>query len=148
MTDERFPGYRDHLEAGYAGQIAESGQMSWEDAVEKASEDTGRLLPKGVATPDNYLFTAVDGDTEVGLVWINLVTKSDGIHGFVYDIEVHETARRQGYGRAIMLAAEQVAREHGASSMRLNVFGYNVAARRLYEEIGYETTSMQMLKRF
>jgi GNAT superfamily N-acetyltransferase len=58
--------------------------------------------------------TTYDGPAEAGLIWVALETKSDGVHGFVYDVEVHEDFRRRGYGGAIMLAAEQTVRERGA----------------------------------
>jgi ribosomal protein S18 acetylase RimI-like enzyme len=147
MTDEQYRAFREHAEDGYAQQIAESGSMAWEDAVEKASQDYQRLLPKGLATPDQFLYAAYDGPAEVGILWVSLETKSDGVHGFVADVEVHENFRRQGYGRAIMLAAEDTVRARGALTMGLNVFGTNTSARSLYEQLGYETTSAQMRKR-
>jgi ribosomal protein S18 acetylase RimI-like enzyme len=64
----------------------------------------------------------------------------------VYDVEVRPEHRRAGHGRAIMLAAEDVARAEGAESIALNVFGHNHAARALYEDLGYETISLQMRK--
>jgi ribosomal protein S18 acetylase RimI-like enzyme len=147
MTDEQYRGYREHAEESYAQQMAESGEMSWEDSVEKAASDYARLLPKGLATPDQYLYAAYDGSAEVGLLWISLQTRSGGIEGFVYDIEVHPDFRRRGYGGAIMTAAESLVRDRGGLAMALNVFGSNVGARSLYEQLGYETTSTQMRKR-
>jgi ribosomal protein S18 acetylase RimI-like enzyme len=147
MTDGQYRGFRERVEDGYARQIAESGAMAWEDAVEKAAADNARLLPKGLATPDNHLWTAYDGSIPVGRIWVHLQTRSDGVHAFIYDVEVREEFRRQGYGRAIMTAAEAACRDLGASSMGLNVFGSNVAARGLYDGLGYEVTSQQMRKR-
>jgi ribosomal protein S18 acetylase RimI-like enzyme len=147
MTDEQYRRYSEHAEDGYARQIAESGSMAWEEAVQKASDDYARLLPKGLASPDNYLYAAYDTATEVGLIWLSFETKSDGIHAFVYDIEVFPDFRRRGYGAAIMTAGESSARDRGALSIGLNVFGSNVGARSLYEQLGYETTSVQMRKR-
>jgi ribosomal protein S18 acetylase RimI-like enzyme len=46
-----------------------------------------------------------------------------------------------------MLAGEDFARTHGAESIGLNVFGQNTGARALYEDLGYETVSVQMRKR-
>jgi ribosomal protein S18 acetylase RimI-like enzyme len=147
MTDEQYRRFREHAEEEYAREITESGSLAWEDAVEKSSEDHARLLPKGLATPDHYLYAAYDGPTEVGLMWLFFETKSDGVKGFVYAVEVFADFRRQGYGAAIMTAAESAARDRGAVAMGLNVFGTNVGARSLYEQIGYEATSIQMRKR-
>lgn len=45
-----------------------------------------------------------------------------------------------------MLLAESHVRSRGGSALALNVFGFNTAARTLYESLGYETTSLQMRK--
>jgi ribosomal protein S18 acetylase RimI-like enzyme len=147
MTDAQFAAYRSTAEDGYARQVAESGAMSWAAAVEKAAADFARLLPEGRGTPGAHLFTAHAGDDQVGMVWLRLETGADGRHAFVYDIEVRPEHRRAGHGRAIMLAAEDFVRAQGAESIGLNVFGQNVGARALYEDLGYETISIQMRKR-
>jgi ribosomal protein S18 acetylase RimI-like enzyme len=46
-----------------------------------------------------------------------------------------------------MEVAERQAREYGCSSLGLNVFGGNEVAIRLYQSLGYRTTSQQMNKR-
>jgi ribosomal protein S18 acetylase RimI-like enzyme len=45
-----------------------------------------------------------------------------------------------------MQAAERLACEYGCSSLALNVFGGNEVAIKLYESLGYRTTSQQMTK--
>ena len=147
MTDEQYRAYRDIAEDGYAKEIAESGLMAWPDAVQKASEDFARRLPDGLATADSYLRTAYDDGAEVGMLWLLIETRSDGRRAFVGDISVREDLRRRGYGEAIMTAAEALGRELGAATISLNVFSSSVAARALYERLGYETTSLQMRKR-
>ena len=49
-------------------------------------------------------------------------------------------------GRKAMEAAEQWAREQGATRMALNVFGDNVVAQSLYRRFGFEVTSVNMAK--
>lgn len=46
-----------------------------------------------------------------------------------------------------MILAGDYARQQGAHTLGLNVFGFNVAARNLYQSIGYEPTAIQMRKR-
>jgi GNAT superfamily N-acetyltransferase len=65
---------------------------------------------------------------------------------FVYDIEMDETQRGKGYGRATMLAGEVAARELGATTMGLNVFGFNTAAINLYTSLGCTVSSQNMMK--
>jgi ribosomal protein S18 acetylase RimI-like enzyme len=146
MTDEQYRRYRERAEQKYARDIADSGAMPLAEAQEKSRADYRRLLPDGLATPGHRLWTAYDGADEVGLFWLHLNQKSDGRHAFVDDVEVREEVRRRGYGRAMFQAAERVCRELGVVSIGLNVFGHNVGARALYEELGFEVTSVQMRK--
>jgi ribosomal protein S18 acetylase RimI-like enzyme len=147
MTDAEYRAFADTAEDDYAKQISESGSMSWEAAVEKAAEDFAKQLPRGLQSPDQYLYTAYAGDTAVGVFWLRLETTPDLRKAFINDIAVYEDFRRQGYGRAIMLAGEDEARALGATVLGLNVWGGNVGARALYEQLGYETLSVQMQKR-
>ena len=147
MTEEQYRAYREFADEDYARNIAESGAMSYSDAVEKSAEDFGRLLPKGLATPDHYFWTAYDGPTEVGVLWLRIEEKADGLQAFGFDFRVVPELRRHGYGRAMMVAAEQICRERGVVSIGLHVFGFNTGARSLYEQMGFEVTSIQMKKR-
>jgi ribosomal protein S18 acetylase RimI-like enzyme len=55
----------------------------------------------------------------------------------VNGIAVDAAARRKGVAAALLAAAEQRARDQGASKITLRVFGTNAAARRVYERAGY-----------
>lgn len=81
----------------------------------------------------------------VGRIWLGL-KHPRGTAGcaFLYDIEVDEPYRGQGYGRALLAAAEEAARSHGASAIELNVFGGNAAAIALYRRAGYVVVQQQM----
>ncbi|MEU3453214.1 GNAT family N-acetyltransferase [Micromonospora sp. NPDC006766] len=147
MTDEQYRRYRDDAEVSYAQHIAESGMLPPAEARQKARDDYARLLPDGLATEGHHLWTAYDGDVEVGMFWLNVERKSDGPHAFVYDFEVRPELRRKGYGRAIMEAAEARCREWGIVGIGLNVFAANVGARALYEQMGFEAATVQMRKR-
>ncbi|KXK63281.1 hypothetical protein AWW66_04055 [Micromonospora rosaria] len=147
MTEEQFRRYRQGAEADYAENVAASGAMALPEAREKARTDYDRLLPDGLGTAGHHLWAAYDGAVEVGMVWLHVEEKSDGRHAFGYDFEVRPELRRQGYGRAVIQAAEELCREWGVVSIGLNVFGFNQAARALYEQMGFEVTSVQMRKR-
>ena len=147
MTEEQYRVYREFAEQDYAENIARSGAMPLADAIKKAAEDFARLHPDGLATPDDLLWTAYDGDEQVGMLGLRLQQRSDGLHAFGFDFRVEAGLRRQGYGRAIMAAAEQVCRERGILSVGLNVFGFNLGAQSLYQQMGFEVTSVQMNKR-
>ncbi|SCF34262.1 GNAT family N-acetyltransferase [Micromonospora mirobrigensis] len=146
MTDQQYLRYRESAEADYADNIAKAGVMPLPEAREKAREDYRQLLPDGLASAGHHLWTAYDSDDEVGMVWLHIDEKSDGTHAFGYDFEVRPELRRKGYGRMIMQAVEQLCRERGVGSIGLSVFGNNLGARALYEEMGFEVTRIQMRK--
>ncbi len=143
MTEAQYAAYRSTAEDGYARQIAESGAMSAAAAADKAARDFARYLPDGLRTPDQHLFAAYDGDTEVGMLWLRI---ADG-EAYVFDIRVRPDRRGRGHGRAIMEAGEAECRSRGVTAIALNVFGGNTVARALYERLGFVTTSVQMRKR-
>ena len=147
MTEEQYRRYRDGAGVSYAQHIAESGMLPPAEARQKARDDYARLLPDGLATEGHHLWTAYDGDVEVGLLWLHVERKSDGLHAFVYDFEVRPELRRKGYGRAILETAEARCREWGVVSTGLSVFGANVGARALYEQLGFQVAVVQMRKR-
>jgi aminoglycoside 6'-N-acetyltransferase len=61
-------------------------------------------------------------------------------------ISVASAARGRGIGTALMLAAEEWARAHGAERMDLGLDAANTGALRLYERLGYEVHGHSMSK--
>ncbi len=70
--------------------------------------------------------------------------RPNGTSAWVFDIRVDDAQRGKGLGRALMEAMHAAARDLGATSVGLNVFGHNTAAVRLYESLGYRVTAQQM----
>lgn len=58
-------------------------------------------------------------------------------------VMVAESHRRQGIGRALMLAAEEWAREVGVRKLELHVFPHNAPALALYEGLGFEREGLR-----
>jgi ribosomal protein S18 acetylase RimI-like enzyme len=55
----------------------------------------------------------------------------------LYDLFVVPEVRRGGAGRVLLLAAEQLAKEHGKARMDLTTAKTNVAAQTAYESLGW-----------
>ncbi|MFD7445564.1 GNAT family N-acetyltransferase [Streptomyces sp. NPDC059909] len=147
MTDGEF---REWLVAA-----VESYTQSWvtrgvppEQARAKSESDHRDLLPDGLATRGAWLDVLVADGTTVGHVWVAERELHPGEQGaYVYDVEVADAYRGRGYGRALMLLAERVARtEAGASRLGLHVFAGNTPALGLYESLGYRTTQINYFK--
>ena len=145
MSVEEYDAWVPVAIASYAADHARVGSKPADEALSSAKKEFAELLPEGAETPEHHLLVASAAGPRVGILWLRIPTK-EPVRAFVYDIEVDEAVRGRGYGRAIMLAAETYAREHGATSIRLHVFGDNTVARRLYESLGYETTNVNMAK--
>lgn len=127
------------------GQVG-AGSMTADQALQLAEKQFADLLPDGVETAGHHLLIPeTDGDA-VGILWIHLADGTDSPTAFIYDFMVDEALRGRGIGRQIMLAGEEYARERGAASMRLHVFGSNAVARHLYRSLGYDETNVAMAK--
>jgi GNAT superfamily N-acetyltransferase len=147
MSPDELATYLRHAPEGYRRQRVEFGGETEAQAQAAADRDFAELFPNGKPGPDHFLFVARDehGD-RVGLLWLALRARTDVTTTFIYDIEVDQEHRRQGWGRAIMSAAEDWARENGAHQVALNVFGANTAARALYLSAGYSERAVVMAK--
>lgn len=146
MTEEEYRVFLDGAVRGFAqGKIA-SGEWTPEEALDRSQADFDRLLPEGLKSPDQFLFTGHDassGET-VSVLWIALRMKGGRLEAYIYEIEVRAEARGKGYGRATMQAAIDKARELRADTVGLHVFGHNTVARSLYESLGFYPTNISM----
>jgi ribosomal protein S18 acetylase RimI-like enzyme len=146
MTPAEFDEWETAALAGYAEDVARSRSIPLEEAQRVAREGHDRFLPDGLATAGVHLVIGEDDAGErVGILWIG--PNPDGVGpAWVFDIEVEESRRGEGWGRKLMLEAERLARDDGHAELGLNVFGSNAVARGLYESLGYEPTAIQMRK--
>ncbi len=149
MNDLEYQAYLAFAVSDYADEKAAAGNWQPSEALERSAQEFQKLLPDGVATPDNYLFKIEDqalGAT-VGMIW--LARMMQGAHPimFIYDFRIDEAYRRKGYGEQAMRAAEEQAKALGFDTIALHVFGHNHAARALYEKMGYEITNINMAKK-
>ena len=147
MTQSEYEEYYEHLISGYAADNVRAGYWDESEALEKSRKETERLLPQGLQSKDHYLFSLYDGDQAVGVIWLKANVDRPVKSGFIFDVEIKEEFRGKGYGKQIMLLIEEKARELGLKSIGLHVFAYNKVAKNLYESIGYETSSLNMIKK-
>jgi GNAT superfamily N-acetyltransferase len=147
MTADEFDVFRTRLVRDYAADHVRAGNWPEDEAQERAASQTDSLLPEREQTPGTLLLVAETADgAPVGHVWVGLNQTPAAGGAWIYDIEVLAGHRGQGYGRALLAAAEQETVRHGVHAMGLNVFGPNAVARGLYESAGYEITTLQMRK--
>ena len=95
-----------------------------------------RRVIAGVAAGERVLFGALHGGVLLGTVQLILATPPNQTHrAEVGKLLVHRKARRQGLGRALMLAAEAEARLRGRTLLTMDTA--SGAAERLYSDLGY-----------
>lgn len=148
MSEATYQEWLAFVVEDYANEKVKAGAWLPEEALERSRNDFQRLLPQGVNSPDQYLYTIHNTETgeDVGVLWFADVRFGLQRMAFVYDVLVYEQFRRRGYARAGMLALEEKARALGIGKMALHVFGSNQGALALYQEIGYEITDYSMAK--
>ncbi|MFH7323063.1 GNAT family N-acetyltransferase [Aeromicrobium sp. JJY06] len=147
VTAERFPAWLRRTRAEYEADLVATGETP-EEARRQARASTDHAFPDDVPTPGHAVFDLItDEGTVAGYLWLGHDTSGDSRSWWVWDVFVEPEQRGRGVGRAAMRLAEEYARDAGAQTLGLSVFGFNEAARGLYESLGYEVTSVKMRKR-
>ena len=145
MTESEYETRIPALMREYAEDEIKAGRSTPETAAERVERMFAGLLPDGIATDGQVLFSGVADGVVIGFIWLGLPT-AERPQAWVFDVQVDPEHRRHGYGRALMLAAEDELRSRGVGRLGLNVFGHNPNARNLYESLGFAVTSVQMSK--
>jgi len=142
MPQERIGPWLAAADAEYVESRILSGE-SREVAEANAAASTAEHFPGGVLLETHRLFEIVVEDDVVGFLWIGPMAASAS-DWWVWDIEIHEPFRRKGYARAALELGHAEAKRLGATTIGLNVFGYNTGAQELYASLGYTVTSTRM----
>lgn len=148
MNEADFRAYMDWSIADYAQEHIRTGRWSQEEGLQRAKQQYQELLPDGLESPNQYLFSiqnTVAGE-KVGMLWFAVQEHGGKPGAFVYDVKIEEQFRRHGYGEQAFVILEEKVRALGLDTIGLHVFGHNHAARALYEKLGYVPTNINMLK--
>ncbi len=149
MTENEFKDYLRSSVEEYAQEHVRVGNWDPTEALQKSEREFQQLLPQGVQSKDQHLFSIVDDATgaKVGILWFAVQYKASRPYAFVYDFQIYEEFRRKGYGRQSFVELEGKVKELGLDSISLHVFGHNQPAIDLYKKVGYEVTNMHMTKK-
>jgi ribosomal protein S18 acetylase RimI-like enzyme len=147
MTAEEYVAWLPRHEREYAENMIDFGGVEREAAHAKAAKDFERLLGDGLDTAGNSLYVVDDDGVPAGSLWLAERDDEQGAFLFVYDVNVDESRRGRGLGRAAMVFAEEEARRREIPRLILNVFGGNEIARNLYRSLGYDEMAVWMVKR-
>jgi GNAT superfamily N-acetyltransferase len=90
---------------------------------------------------DTVVLLAGDGPDGLAVLRLRSSIWTAGLECYLAELYVVPALRGQGRGRALMEAALELARKRGADWMELNTDEGDVAARALYERLGFKATA-------
>ena len=148
MTEIELRAFLDVAIRTYADEHVKSGDWHPDEALGRSEAEFHELLPSGLATPNQYLFSIRDPASaeNVGILWFHARHRAVESAAFIYNIEIYPPFQRRGYASQALMALEARARALGLSKIELHVFGHNTGARALYEKLGFAATHAMMAK--
>ncbi|MET9362784.1 GNAT family N-acetyltransferase [Streptomyces sp. NPDC006632] len=88
--------------------------------------------------PSHFLVAELDGEVAGFIRLVPATSLATNRHvRQIQGLEIAESARRRGVGRALLRGAYEAARRQGATRITLHVLGHNTPARSLYEAEGF-----------
>jgi ribosomal protein S18 acetylase RimI-like enzyme len=148
MTQAEFASYSEDAIARYAEENVKAGIWTSADALTNARKAFQDLLPVGLQTRNNLLYSIKQRATgeNVGVIWIKILHDRNPYTAYIYDLVIFHAFRKHGYARQVLLAIEGITTDHGAVSIALHVFAHNGVAQRLYLDAGYGISGYAMRK--
>jgi len=147
MTQAEYVEWVKETIPAYAADKVASGQWSEEESLRLSKKEYEELLPQGLTTPDKFLYTIEDSDSNpVGVLWFAVKTRFNSRVAYVYDVEVWSHQRRKGHAYRAFCALEQEVKRLGLSGIALHVFGHNAEAQALYAKLGFQPTNINLFK--
>ena len=149
MTENEFQVYRKRSVAEYAQEHVQAGNWHPSVALQNAERQFMSLLPNGVASKNQFLFSIQDAQNglKVGILWFAVDDRAPQASVFIYDFWIDEAYRRRGYASQTLKVLEGKVRQMGMNEIKLHAFAHNQAAVSLYQKTGFEITDLSMSKK-
>ena len=98
MTQAEYVAWLKESIPAYAADKVASGQWSEDESLQLSRKNLEELLPQGLTTPDNFLYTIEDSDSSpVGVLWFAVQRRFNSRVAYVYDVEIWPHKRRKGH---------------------------------------------------
>ena len=148
MEQHEFAAYREYFVGDYSQEIASNYNRSLATSLTQAASELAESFPQGVPSADNKLKcierAQEQAPTLIGYLWYTV--HGDPHTAFIHDFFVFEQHRGKGYGKACMATLETTLRSAGVNQIALRVAYKNQRAFKLYEELGFSATGINMTK--
>lgn len=131
--------YERGLEPSRVEGTADFARQSLQRMLQSCQERQGQIF---VADAEGV----VAGFTCVWLVHGQSPISTTNNYAYIAELEVLPEHRRQGIGRALLMAAETYAVHQGMRTVRIEVLAANSGARALYHEIGFREFELLLRK--
>jgi ribosomal protein S18 acetylase RimI-like enzyme len=144
MQQEDFEPYLERGIRDYANDHVRNGNWTVEESLERSKKEFEHLLPDGVNSREQFLYSIVDEKdaNKIGWLWVQVKDQK----AFIYNFVIDEAFRGQGYGKQALVALDEKLKSMDVQSVGLHVFGDNVTAQELYKKMGYQITGIHMKK--
>jgi ribosomal protein S18 acetylase RimI-like enzyme len=147
MIAAEFEAFIAEATSGYAADQVRAAQWTADEALALSRQSFDALLPQGLATPGNWLYSLVDDDQSVvGVLWVAEQLRAGRPIAYVYNLRISPAHQRHGHASRALLALEAQLPAMGLSGIALHVFGHNAPATALYAKLGFEPTSIHLFK--
>lgn len=144
IEQEDFERFLESEIRGYAQDHVRNGNWPEEGALERSRKEFASLLPDGMHSKDQYLWSIIDGgNNRIGTLWIQIKENRAFINDFVIDVSF----RGRGFGKEALTAMDEKLKSMNVDSVALHVFGDNTAAQALYRKMGFDITGIYMRKK-
>src|SRR5688572_3756304 len=88
----------------YAEDHIRNGNWPAEGALERSKKEFERLLPDGIHSKDQYIYSLIDEDgNKIGVFWVQVRDQN----AFIYDFIIDEAFRGKGYGKQALIALDE-----------------------------------------
>lgn len=137
MTHDEFEIFYQWSAEQNVKEMMDEFHLSQEEAAKKTAAELARMLPDGLHTENNHLFTIVADGESAGFIWTLHEEFEGRKQSFVCDFAIWESKRRKGYGAAALHLVEKHAADAGCQESVLFVSDDHEAANALYKKCGY-----------
>ena len=126
----------------YAEDHVRNGNWSAEGALERSRKEFEHYLPDGIKTQDQYLWSILDEENKIGVLWVQIKEQK----AFIFEFVIDEEFRRKGFGKQALVVMDEKLKSMNVESVALHVFGDNITAQELYKKMGFKIVGINMQK--